>query len=42
MTDPGTSTVADLRENVAGAALELPADVLAELGACLIEESVGT
>jgi pyridoxine 4-dehydrogenase len=28
---PGTSSVAHLRENVAGAALELPADALAEL-----------
>jgi aryl-alcohol dehydrogenase-like predicted oxidoreductase len=39
---PGTSTVAHLRENVAGAALELPADVLAELDACHVEESVRT
>jgi pyridoxine 4-dehydrogenase len=39
---PGTSTVAHLRENVAGAALELPADALAELDACRIEESVRT
>jgi pyridoxine 4-dehydrogenase len=30
---PGTSSVAHLRENVAGAALELPADALAELDA---------
>ncbi|MDG4801965.1 oxidoreductase [Micromonospora sp. WMMD980] len=30
---PGTSSVAHLRENVAGAALDLPADALAELGA---------
>jgi pyridoxine 4-dehydrogenase len=30
---PGTSSVAHLRENVAGAALDLPADVLAELDA---------
>jgi aryl-alcohol dehydrogenase-like predicted oxidoreductase len=30
---PGTSSVAHLRENVAGAALELPADVRAELDA---------
>ncbi|WP_349897623.1 aldo/keto reductase family oxidoreductase [Parafrigoribacterium soli] len=30
---PGTSSVAHLRENVAGAALELPADVVAELDA---------
>jgi pyridoxine 4-dehydrogenase len=30
---PGTSSVAHLRENVAGAALELPADALAELNA---------
>jgi aryl-alcohol dehydrogenase-like predicted oxidoreductase len=30
---PGTSSVAHLRENVAGAALELPADATAELGA---------
>jgi diketogulonate reductase-like aldo/keto reductase len=28
---PGTSSVAHLRENVAGAGLELPADALAEL-----------
>ena len=30
---PGTSSVAHLRENVAGAGLELPADALAELDA---------
>jgi aryl-alcohol dehydrogenase-like predicted oxidoreductase len=30
---PGTSSVAHLRENVAGAALELPADAIAELDA---------
>jgi len=30
---PGTSSVAHLRENVAGAGLELPADVIAELDA---------
>jgi hypothetical protein len=42
MTDPGRSTVAHLRENVAGAALELPAAALAELGACPVEESVRT
>ena len=30
---PGTSSVAHLRENVAGAALELPADTAAELDA---------
>jgi pyridoxine 4-dehydrogenase len=30
---PGTSSVAHLRENVAGAALELPADAVAELDA---------
>ncbi|MFC0003822.1 aldo/keto reductase family oxidoreductase [Micromonospora siamensis] len=30
---PGTSSVAHLRENIAGAALELPADALAELDA---------
>ena len=30
---PGTSSIAHLRENVAGAALELPADALAELDA---------
>ena len=30
---PGTSSVAHLRENVAGAALELPADATAELDA---------
>ena len=30
---PGTSSVAHLRENVAGAALELPADMVAELDA---------
>jgi aryl-alcohol dehydrogenase-like predicted oxidoreductase len=30
---PGTSSVAHLRENVAGAALELPADALADLNA---------
>ena len=30
---PGTSSVVHLRENVAGAALELPADALAELDA---------
>jgi pyridoxine 4-dehydrogenase len=30
---PGTSSVAHLRENVAGAGLELPADVVAELDA---------
>ncbi|WFE39329.1 aldo/keto reductase family oxidoreductase [Micromonospora sp. WMMD998] len=30
---PGTSAVAHLRENIAGAALELPADALAELDA---------
>ncbi|MEU2350524.1 aldo/keto reductase family oxidoreductase [Modestobacter sp. NPDC049651] len=30
---PGTSSVAHLRENVAGAGLELPADAVAELGA---------
>ena len=30
---PGTSSVAHLRENVAGAALDLPADALAELNA---------
>ncbi len=30
---PGTSSVAHLRENMAGAALELPADVIAELDA---------
>ena len=28
---PGTSSVPHLRENVAGAALELPTDVIAEL-----------
>jgi aryl-alcohol dehydrogenase-like predicted oxidoreductase len=42
MTDPGRSTVAHLRENVAGTALELPAAALAELGACRIEVSVRT
>ena len=30
---PGTSSIAHLRENVAGAALELPEDALAELDA---------
>jgi aryl-alcohol dehydrogenase-like predicted oxidoreductase len=30
---PGTSSVDHLRDNVAGAALELPADALAELDA---------
>jgi aryl-alcohol dehydrogenase-like predicted oxidoreductase len=30
---PGTSSVAHLRENVAGAALELPADAIAEFDA---------
>jgi aryl-alcohol dehydrogenase-like predicted oxidoreductase len=30
---PGTSSVAHLRENVAGAGLQLPADALAELDA---------
>jgi aryl-alcohol dehydrogenase-like predicted oxidoreductase len=30
---PGTSSVAHLRENVSGAALELPADALADLNA---------
>jgi aryl-alcohol dehydrogenase-like predicted oxidoreductase len=30
---PGTSSVAHLHENVAGAALELPADAVAELDA---------
>jgi aryl-alcohol dehydrogenase-like predicted oxidoreductase len=30
---PGTSSVAHLRENVAGAGLDLPADALAELDA---------
>jgi aryl-alcohol dehydrogenase-like predicted oxidoreductase len=30
---PGTSSVAHLRENVAGADLELPADAVAELDA---------
>jgi aryl-alcohol dehydrogenase-like predicted oxidoreductase len=30
---PGTSSVAHLRENVAGAALSLPADTVAELDA---------
>ena len=30
---PGTSSVAHLRENVAGAGLALPADALAELDA---------
>ena len=30
---PGTSSVAHLRENVAGAGLELPADAVAELDA---------
>jgi len=30
---PGTSSVAHLRENVAGAALDLPADAVAELDA---------
>ncbi|MDT7607829.1 MAG: hypothetical protein QOG96_2332, partial [Pseudonocardiales bacterium] len=34
--------VAHVRENVADAALELPAAALAELGACRIEESVRT
>jgi pyridoxine 4-dehydrogenase len=42
MTDPGRSTVAHLRENVAGAALELPATALAELDSCPVEESVHT
>jgi aryl-alcohol dehydrogenase-like predicted oxidoreductase len=30
---PGTSSVAHLRENIASAALELPADAIAELDA---------
>jgi aryl-alcohol dehydrogenase-like predicted oxidoreductase len=30
---PGTSSVVHLRENIAGAALELPEDALAELNA---------
>jgi aryl-alcohol dehydrogenase-like predicted oxidoreductase len=30
---PGTSSVAHLRENVAGTALELPTDAIAELDA---------
>ncbi|MCE3551992.1 oxidoreductase [Pseudonocardia sp. RS11V-5] len=38
---PGTSAVAHLRENVAAAGLELPADALAELDAIGREESVG-
>ena len=33
MLIPGTSSVADLRENIAGAALTLPADAVAELDA---------
>jgi pyridoxine 4-dehydrogenase len=31
MLIPGTSSVAHLRENIAGAALPLPADAVAEL-----------
>jgi pyridoxine 4-dehydrogenase len=33
MLIPGTSSVAHLRENIAGAALTLPADTIAELDA---------
>jgi pyridoxine 4-dehydrogenase len=33
MLIPGTSSVAHLRENIAGAALILPADAIAELDA---------
>ena len=33
MLIPGTSSVAHLRENIAGAALTLPADAVAELDA---------
>jgi pyridoxine 4-dehydrogenase len=36
---PGTSSVAHLRENVTGAALELPADALAELNAIAAAKS---